>query len=414
MDTPFFSIIIPTRNRYETLKYAILTVLIQDYKSFELIISDNSDEEYLSRIEVISECLSDVRIKYHRPSTVLSMSDNWEYAVSKSTGEYLIIFGDDDGLVANSLSKIFKIIQKTKAELINWARIEYSWPDRLPSQYSNLTIIPYMGKTGVVNSIDYINRVIHQKADYRYLPMFYNSAVRRETVELLKKLTGRVFNAWSPDIYTGYAFAHLVKKFITVSYPFSINGVSARSNGAAFLNSDELKQAEYLTLLKESNIKWPAALPEINTSYIGIIEPFLQLTKHFPEMGQYISRKEIYKIIIDTVESSSKSDLEHKINTIVESSKNDLVLYNWLIKYVAKVKPVFKPPIIVSLIDKVGLDGFHIYLDASKFGLRNVYDVSFFINNIFGELKDQDYFKPVRLSLVTRIRKAIGMIIRPA
>ncbi|MDZ4710683.1 MAG: glycosyltransferase family A protein [Saprospiraceae bacterium] len=414
MNTPFFSIIIPTRNRYETLRYAILTVLVQDFKSFELIISDNSDEEYLNRIEIIRDYLLDDRIKYYRPNSILSMSDNWEFAVSKSTGNYLIIFGDDDGLVANSLGKINRIIQNTKAELISWSRIEYSWPDRIPTQYSNLTIIPYIGKTGILNSKDYINRVIRSKADYRYLPMFYNSAVSKETVELLKKQTGRVFNAWSPDIYTGYAFAHLVKKFITINYPFSINGVSARSNGAAFANNDKLKQTEYLTLLKKSEIKWPVILPEIYTSYLGIIEPFVQLTRYFPELGTYITKKKIYKIIIDTLEGSSESDYENKIKATVESSKNDRILYNWLIAYIAKVKPIYKPYNIINLEDKVGLDGYHIYIDASKFGLQNVYDVSIFINNIFGELKDQDYLKPVRVSLIKRIRKALGMIFRPA
>ena len=44
MNLPFFSIIIPTRNRSETLYYSVLTVLNQSFSDFEIIISDNSED----------------------------------------------------------------------------------------------------------------------------------------------------------------------------------------------------------------------------------------------------------------------------------------------------------------------------------------------------------------------------------
>ncbi|MEJ7676470.1 MAG: glycosyltransferase [Segetibacter sp.] len=112
--TPFFSIIIPTRNRYETLQYAIQTVLHQNFESFELIIADNSDEEIATDYNLLSKNFEDSRIRYCRPSSVLAMSDNWEFAISQAIGEYIIIFGDDDGLITNSLEKIYTIIKKQK------------------------------------------------------------------------------------------------------------------------------------------------------------------------------------------------------------------------------------------------------------------------------------------------------------
>ncbi len=413
MSAPFFSIIIPTRNRYETLKYAILTVLSQEFKSFELIISDNSDEENLGRREIIDGYLKDERIHYCRPSSVLSMSDNWEFAVSQSSGEYIIIFGDDDGLVAGSLNKIYNIIQKTKADLVSWARIEYSWPDRTPPQVSNLTVLPYRGKTGIIDSKDYIKKVISCKADYRYLPMFYNSAVSKKTVGRLKEKTGRIFHASSPDIYTGYAFAHLLGKYITVSYPLSINGVSSKSNGAAHYNDDESIKGDHWKLLKKSDINWPASLPEIYTSYLGIIEPYIQLTKFFPELKSYISRKKIYKIIVDTLESNSAADLERKIELIIESSKNNTRLHKWLIGYINKVQPKFNPSALLDLKERVGLEGSYLTVDASKFEIENVYDISIFANNLFGNLKDQDYLLPIKPSMLTRLRRAAGILLRP-
>lgn len=412
MNPPFFSIIIPTRNRYETLKYSILTVLNQGYRNYELIICDNSDEACLPELAQISEQLSDSRVKYCRPDSVLSMTDNWEFAVSKATGNYIIIFGDDDGLVMDSLEYIHAIIQKTKAEIVSWARIEYSWPDRKPAQIANLMIIPHMSKSGLINSRQFIKKVVHREADYRFLPMFYNSAVSKNMVALLKAKSGRVFHSACPDIYSGYAFAHLAKQYLSISYPLSINGVSSKSNGAAHLNNDESAKADYWKTFRTSSIKWPTSIPEINTVYMGIAEPFVQAGLFFPEFKSYISLKGIYKFIIDSLEAGNEEDLNNKIEKVKESAKNDPDLYKWVVGY------LLKAPLGVANSDNddheniEGFYGSHLYLNGLKFGLQNVYDVSVFIRNLFGDLKEDDFSKPVYLPLIARLKKAASIILR--
>lgn len=410
--TPFFSIIIPTRNRYETLQYAIQTVLHQNFESFELIIADNSDEEIATDYNLLSKNFEDSRIRYCRPSSVLAMSDNWEFAISQAIGEYIIIFGDDDGLITNSLEKIYTIIKKTKAKIVSWARVEYSWPDRLPKQYSNVLVIPFGARTGVINSKRYIKRIITMRDDYRYLPMFYNSAISKSLVKFLKEKTERVINALIPDIYSGYSFAHLEKEYITIGHPLSINGVSAKSNGAAQLNEDAAKKADFINLNNQSSIKWAQSIPDIPTVYLNIIEPFVKLAGFFPELNKYISRKEIYKIAIDNLESVSKDDLEEKIRKILVSAENDRSFYKWIVNYVRKKNLKVSSVLPSGLHTKVGFNGSQLILDGSQFGLENVYDVSIFINNLFGNLKSTDYTKPVHNSLMTRFRKAGGLIFR--
>jgi glycosyltransferase involved in cell wall biosynthesis len=412
MTSPFFSIIIPTRNRYETLLYAIRTVMGQNFDSFELIIADNSDPANLPEVELIGEYLKDERVKYCRPDSILSMSDNWEFAVTKAVGEFIIIFGDDDGLVTGALKKIHTIIKGANAPLVSWARVEYSWPDRVPQLYSNLMVIPYMAKTGVVNSDDYIRKVASWRADYRYLPMLYNSAVSRTLINSLIAKTGRVFNSACPDIYTGYAFAHLEKTYITIGYPLSINGVSSKSNGAAHSAGDASGMADYWKTFKASEIKWPRSIPEIGSPYLGVIEPFIQLTKFFPELSKYISRKKIYKTIVDTLESTSKEDLENKLERILESAKNEKDLYQWVSNYIHKAKPRVNTGNLAGYENRIGFDGSHLIVDASKFGLENVYDVSVFIGDLFGNLRDADYLKPAEPGLYKRVRKAAALILR--
>jgi glycosyltransferase involved in cell wall biosynthesis len=413
MDSPFFTIIIPTRNRYETLLYAIRTVIEQDFKSFELVIADNSDPENLEQISIVEEALKDSRVKYCRPDSVLPMSDNWEFAVSKSSGEFVIIFGDDDGLVAGALTAIHRIIKQTGTQLVSWSRVEYSWPDRLPKQYANVTVIPVNARTGVIDSKKYIKEIIHYKADYRTLPMFYNSAVNKSLIAALKDKTGRVFSASSPDLYTGYAFAHLMKQYITVGYPLSINGVSSKSNGAAHLNADDTVKSDMWKLMKKSAIKWPELLPEMYDPYPAIVEPFIQLANFFPELKSYISRKEIYRIIVDQLQGQDEDDIRKKTDKILVSAKEDKKLYRWLSNYIRKAKPKIVRENLTGYEDRIGFSGSHLVVDASKMGVDNVFGLSVFLRDLLGKVKEQDYMKPVRPSLLTRTRKAAGIVLRP-
>lgn len=413
MDSPFFSVVIPTRNRYETLRYAVRTVLEQDFPSVELIIADNSDPENTGGASIIDELLKDGRVRYYRPDSVLPMSDNWEFAVSKASGEFVIIFGDDDGLVAGSLAAIHRILQQTGAQLVSWSRVEYSWPDRVPGQFANITVIPYKAGTGVVNSKKFIRDIIRYKADYRTLPMFYNSAVSKELIASLKDKTGRVFSASSPDIYTGYAFAHLMKEYITIGYPLSINGVSSKSNGAAHLNADESVKADYWNLMKKSGIKWPNVLPQLHDPYLAIVEPFLQLANFFPELSGYISRKEIYAVIIDRLEGRDEADVRKKTEIILESAKDDRRLYRWLAGYIRKATPTIHREDAGGYEDRIGFGHSHLVVDASRMGIQNVFDLSIFLRDLLGKVKEQDYEKPVRPSLLKRARKAAGIVLRP-
>lgn len=409
MELPFFSIVVPTRNRYETLRHTIATVVMQKFSSFELVISDNSDMENLSQLELIKDTFLDQRVKYYRPPTVLSMTDHWEFAVSKAIGDFVILFGDDDGLVEGALDTIYVVIQRTKTNLVSWARVEYSWPDRLPYQISNQMTIPYKAKSGIMNGKKYIKSILRGSGDYRYLPMLYNSAISRDLIHKSKKQTGRLFNAVSPDIYTGFAFANLVKEYITIGSPLSINGVSAKSNGAAHLNEDEQAKIDFWKLLEKSDIRWPKTLPKVMTAYTTTIEPFVQLIKHCPELSKYITRKKIYRIIIDTLEGISVDDYRNKLNIIIESANDDKSLQKWVERYVLDIAPkVSQKP--TSYENRIGFDGSHLILDASKFGLKNVYDVSVFVSNIFGEMKKVDFEAPINPNIFRRIRRALGII----
>jgi hypothetical protein len=242
--------------------------------------------------------------------------------------------------------------------------------------------------------------------------MLYSAAISRNLIDIVIKETGRVFKASSPDIYSGYAFAYLSKNYISIGYPLSINGVSSKSNGAAHLNNNESLKVEFTKLLQKSEIKWPISLPFINTAYIGIIEPFIQLANYFPKLNNYQSKKERFKLIIDKLDFQSEQDMLDKKEVILNSCKDDRKLFIWVTKYLEKQTPINT---IKESCSSETIEGFifsHLYLDASKFGLKNVYDVSIFINNLFGNLKELNFEKPIEMNLISRIKRAGGLILK--
>ncbi|HEX8639024.1 MAG TPA: glycosyltransferase family 2 protein, partial [Pyrinomonadaceae bacterium] len=61
MQKPFFSVVIPTRNRAQLLKHAIQSVLDQTFTDFEVIVSNNFSVDNTK--EVVNS-YADERVRY--------------------------------------------------------------------------------------------------------------------------------------------------------------------------------------------------------------------------------------------------------------------------------------------------------------------------------------------------------------
>ena len=101
MPRPFFSVLLPTKNRAEILGGAIQSVLSQSFTDFELVISDNDDSPTSTRDVVAG--FQDERIRYVRTSGALSMHENWDNAFLNASGLHILVVEDKMRLVTNAL-----------------------------------------------------------------------------------------------------------------------------------------------------------------------------------------------------------------------------------------------------------------------------------------------------------------------
>lgn len=135
---PFFSVLIPTRNRANLLRLALKSVLVQTYSNYEVVISDNNSTD--STFEVVAE-MSDERVKYFRTEHDLSLVDNWNNAYIHSDGQYVIMIGDDDYLLPHALETYAQAIQEhPKVRLFFSREAIYSYPDYIDRKYRNVVV----------------------------------------------------------------------------------------------------------------------------------------------------------------------------------------------------------------------------------------------------------------------------------
>ena len=84
-----FSVLLPTRNGGKYLKSCIESVLSQDYKDMELIVFDNANTD--NTAEVVNSYSNDKRLKYYRTDSVVDVTENWNNALKKSSGDYVLM-----------------------------------------------------------------------------------------------------------------------------------------------------------------------------------------------------------------------------------------------------------------------------------------------------------------------------------
>ena len=127
MKNKLLSVLIPTKDRYRTL-IPVLTGLINDFKdaNIEFIVQDNT----LDNNEIVKylSLLNSNKIKYFHTSNSLSQSENCNYSVKNSNGQYLILIGDDDYVMPSIIEAIIWM-ENNSVECLNYNIASYLWND---------------------------------------------------------------------------------------------------------------------------------------------------------------------------------------------------------------------------------------------------------------------------------------------
>jgi len=99
------SICIPTFNQTEYLKKILDSILIQTYRNYEIIITDDSSNNNVKKL--IDRCNFRGKLKYFKNKTASGSPENWNRSVGYATGEYIKILHHDDWFTGKDSLKKF-------------------------------------------------------------------------------------------------------------------------------------------------------------------------------------------------------------------------------------------------------------------------------------------------------------------
>ncbi|MCW6062210.1 glycosyltransferase [Clostridium sporogenes] len=394
---PFISVIIPTRNSAEVLRHALMTCIEQDYDNYEIIVSDNSSLGNNETKKLVDE-LNCNKIKYFRTPKEYAMVENYEFAYEKANGEYMIIIGSDDGLLLHCLKTLSKIIKQLNRPLsITWDPIAYGWPKVAINSIKNGLFIPYLTQINSIECVYYTEEILKSVLSfqnrYSVLPMFYyNSIIKRELAEKVKKTTGNIFYATPPDVYTGIVFAYLQKKYIHVNIPMTIGGSSQTSIGimgsSGLYKGDNKNNTKFeLDKMNEMNMDYhDSYVPYFTGEESAVVFAFNMAKKFFLKEEEYnIDRKRLYEVCARYLFKNDKFN-DNKIelyNCIKGYGNRNLI--EWYTKNYFDNKEFVgyqdyqSNPLNVGYMKNGGL-----VLNASKFHVTDVFGAAKLYRNILG------------------------------
>lgn len=232
---PRYSIVIPTRERADTLRSSLATAMAMEGDDYQVVVQDNASGP---GTRAVVESFENPKLVYSRTDTLLSMSENWEMALEACEGEWIHFIGDDDAMMPQATTALNAALsRKQELELITWDPHSYWWPDCIVPHLRNRLYV----KISEFNSASMMSaRVLEkdyfeQSVNWDALPMVYNSFVHRRVIDRVRKKAGRYFATVSPDIFSGVANLWAVERYMKLNRPLNMRGTSRHSIGVANL-----------------------------------------------------------------------------------------------------------------------------------------------------------------------------------
>jgi glycosyltransferase involved in cell wall biosynthesis len=266
------TVVIPTRERADTLYHCLRTVVSQNYENFEIVVSDNHSGD---GTEEVVKNFRDARIRYVNPGVRLSMSEHWEFALSHVSNGWVSILGDDDGLLPGALARVDELARETRCSAITSTWCNYFWPESTAAE--NRLTIPMTNGWEKRDGREWLSRLMRGNAHYSELPWLYTGGfVEKRMIDRARSADGRFFCSMIPDVYSAIALASTIGEYVALQEPISVVGISSHSNGASQLGRGRSNASD--KFFSESNIPFHPVLgsAKVKSIPIMVFECYLQ------------------------------------------------------------------------------------------------------------------------------------------
>lgn len=277
------AILVPTRNRPEFLSIAVSSI-VEQVKDLPVVIvvSDNSADNLsdLNR-SICDSCRREgIEIKYIRPSASLSMTEHWDWAVSRlphlTGASHFTILTDRTVFRLQALAELVEESKGNRDYIITFKG------DTILDLVNPIVIgeNTWSGLRTDLPVQDLIEAAAHCEFSAA-LPKGLNSIIPLGLIKALSQGRGRIFpKTLSPDY--GLAFEILANAdslrcgIIFYDKPFTVGFGLNVSNGAAFATGNHERQSNFVNLNERDGIKleFLAPLPSLINSANAIVHEY--------------------------------------------------------------------------------------------------------------------------------------------
>jgi len=277
-----FSVLLPTRNGLELLPHAIESVRRQADPDWELVVSDNcSDQD----VEGYIRALGDERIVYVRTPEPVPVTENWNNALRHSTGEHIVMLGDDDALLPSYFDRARTLIERfddpdaiyTSALLFAYPGVDPAAPEGFLRPYGYATFLRGLDAPAWLGH-DEARALVAQAMDFKVRVGFNMQFVllSRRIVEAIAA-DRDLFRSPFPDYYAMNMLLLRARRLLVDPRPAVVIGMSPKSYGFFHANALEAEAKALLASVDDTGAQRRLDEPllpgtNINTGWLLAME----------------------------------------------------------------------------------------------------------------------------------------------
>lgn len=392
-----FSIVIPARNSVFYLRETLKTCLNQRFQGeYEIILSDNSTQGSTEIYDLYQE-FNDRRIRYIRTPRDLPLTKSFEFACLQASGEFVFAIGSDDGVLPWALDVLQKVlIQYPELEFLTWERGFYAWTGFNGGQ-QNQFVIPRSYKKKNIKLITKDSkkalRNLIENPEFAYdLPLLYlNSGYKRKYLKKILANTGRLWDGICQDLYMGIVNLAINESYTVLEYPLTIAGMS---NGSIGVRSNA-PHGDLAAVQKEAGLrkkvnnvgayapmKMENIVPALNYDSASIYRSLVRVIARGILSSDFLNGLNWRKIYMNIAKNLSLQDLEmeNKLNafryaaTYFNPEFQEFVAKEICQQLLGPEEKVISGQNQKRLYEVGISDKGEVMLDASDFGVKDIYD----------------------------------------
>ena len=237
--SPLISIVVPTRNRPQYIRYALESLRLQTFDDFEVIVCDNHTG---TSSKPIFETYADERFRYVVPPQPLSMHANWEYAVNQAQGQFVSVLIDKTVLRPHAIAALAAATKTHPADLYSWGNDAFSLsneasgdtgPGFLVSSEPGKAPAYFDPKAEMKRRLIFNIRLGREGGNYSWGKICFG-AYSQALIARIKSDSGVLFAPVAPDYTSMAAALRTADSAVDINSPLLVSLVTAVSNGMAF------------------------------------------------------------------------------------------------------------------------------------------------------------------------------------